>query len=77
MIIKFMTEGCAPCRAVSQVLDLCGIEYEEVNIAKDITSAIEHRIRSVPTILNTDTGATLTGFPGIYQTEEWVNEHCH
>ena len=77
MIIKFMTEGCAPCRAVSQVLDLCGIEYEEVNIAKDINRAVEHRIRSVPTIINTETGATLVGFSGIYQTEEWINEHCH
>jgi|TARA_B110000908_G_C9932164_1_gene304466 glutaredoxin len=77
MIIKFMTEGCAPCRAVSQVLDLLGIEYEEVNIATDITRAVEHRIRSVPTIVNTETGATLIGFKGIYHTEEWVNDNCN
>lgn len=76
MIIKFYTEGCAPCKAVSQVLNHNEIDYDEVDIGKDIESAIHHKVRSVPTILNTDTGATLVGFKGITQTQEWIDEHC-
>jgi glutaredoxin len=76
MIIKFYTEGCAPCKAVGHVLDNLKIDYDEVDIGKDIESAIHHKVRSVPTILNTETGATLVGFDGIYKTEEWINDNC-
>jgi len=76
MIIKFYTEGCQPCKAVGGILDNKGIEYEEIDIGKDIDSAIHYKVRSVPTVINTDTGATLVGFKGIYDTEEWINENC-
>jgi|TARA_R110001606_G_C15251744_1_gene637440 thioredoxin 1 len=76
MIIKFYTEGCAPCKAVSAVLNNYGIDYKEVDIGKDIDVAIKYKVRSVPTVINTDTGATLVGFKGIYETQEWVDDHC-
>ena len=76
MIIKFYTEGCAPCKAVSAVLNNYGIDYKEVDIGKDIDAAIKYKVRSVPTVINTDTGATLVGFKGIYETQEWIDEHC-
>tara|TARA_R100001369_G_scaffold61993_1_gene88848 strand:+ start:571 stop:804 length:234 start_codon:yes stop_codon:yes gene_type:complete len=77
MIIKFYTEGCAPCKAVSQVLNSLEIDYKEVDIGKDIDSAIKYKVRSVPTVINTETKATLVGFKGIMETTEWVNEHCN
>ena len=77
MIIKFYTEGCAPCKAVSQVLNSLEINYEEIDIGKDIDPAIHYKVRSVPTVLNTETGATLVGFKGIMETTEWVNEYCN
>lgn len=76
MIIKFYTEGCQPCKAIGSVMDSLEIDYQEIDIAKDISAAIEHKVRSVPTILNTDTGATLVGFPGMFKSEEWLNDHC-
>lgn len=76
MIIKFYTEGCAPCKAVSAVLNSNEIDYDEVDIGKDIDSAIKYKVRSVPTVINTETGATLVGFKGITQTQEWIDEHC-
>lgn len=76
-IIKFMSKGCAPCNAVGSVLDSMGIEYETVDIAEDIEKAIEHQVRSVPTLLNTETKERLLGFNGIYKTEEWINVHCN
>jgi|TARA_R110000787_G_scaffold245896_2_gene351705 glutaredoxin len=76
MIIKFYTEGCAPCKAVTQVLNSMDIDYDEIDIGKDIESAIHHKIRSVPTVLNTETGATLVGFKSISKTQEWINDNC-
>jgi|TARA_R110002167_G_scaffold307022_1_gene511763 glutaredoxin len=76
MIIKFYTEGCQPCKAVSAVLNNNNIDYDEIDIGKDIESAIHHKVRSVPTVLNTATGATLVGFKSITKTQEWVDEHC-
>ena len=65
-----------PCKAVSTVLNHAEVDYEEIDIAKDIASAIKYRVRSVPTVLNTETGATLIGFKGIRETTEWVNDNC-
>ena len=76
MIIKFYTEGCQPCKAVSSVLNSNEIDYNEIDIGKDIKSAIHHKIRSVPTVLNTETGATLVGFKSISKTQEWINDNC-
>jgi glutaredoxin len=76
MIIKFYTEGCQPCKAVSSVLNSNEIDYDEIDIGKDIKSAIHHKIRSVPTVLNTKTGATLVGFKSISKTQEWINDNC-
>ena len=45
MIIKFYTEGCAPCKAVSQVLNSLNIDYEEIDIGKDIDRAIHYKVR--------------------------------
>ena len=36
MIIKFYTEGCQPCKAVSSVLNSNEIDYDEIDIGKDI-----------------------------------------
>ena len=77
MIIKFYTEGCAPCKAVSQVLNSLEIDYKDIDIGKDIDLAIKYKVRSVPTVLNTETGATLVGFKGIMETTELVNESCN
>ena len=76
MLIKFYTKGCAPCEAVSTVLNHNEIDYEELDIGKDIDSAIKYKVRSVPTVINTETGATLVGFKGINHTQEWIDEHC-
>ncbi len=76
MSIKLYTEGCQPCKAVSSVLNSNKIDYDEIDISKDIESAIHHKIRSVPTVLNTETGATLVGFKSISKTQEWINDNC-
>ena len=41
MIIKFYTEGCQPCKAVTSILNSSEIDYEEIDIGKDISQAIQ------------------------------------
>jgi len=77
MIVKFYTEGCMPCYALTVLLDELMVDYDEVNIEKDMESAIDHRVRSVPTLLNTDTGARLVGFKDKETVEAWLNDNCY
>jgi glutaredoxin len=41
MIIKFYTEGCQPCKAVSSVLNSNEIDYDEIDIGKSISKTQE------------------------------------
>jgi|TARA_B110000908_G_scaffold123405_1_gene144731 glutaredoxin len=75
MIIKFHTQGCAPCKAVSEILNAGGVIYEEVDIGLDIDSAIEYRVQAVPTLLNTETGDRLVGFKDKITVEGWINDN--
>ena len=77
MLIKFYTKGCQPCYALSVALDKLMIEYTEVDIGKDLESAIKHEVMSVPTLLNTETGNRLTGFTSQVQLEEWLHDNQH
>ena len=76
MIIKFYTTGCAPCKVVSTILDELQISYEDIDIGKDMESAIKHRVRTVPTLVNTETGKRLIGFKDKTTVEDWINDNC-
>ena len=73
MIIKFYTEGCSPCYAISVLLDKMMVEYDEIDIGKDMESAIDHRVSSVPTLINTADGSRLVGFKDKKTVEDWIN----
>jgi|TARA_R110002126_G_scaffold279899_1_gene427017 thioredoxin 1 len=75
MIIKFYTEGCTPCKTVSAILDELGVSYENVNIEKDMDSAIKYRVRTVPTLVNTETGKRLVGFKDKLTVEGWLDDN--
>jgi|TARA_R110000822_G_scaffold131716_1_gene268819 thiol-disulfide isomerase/thioredoxin len=75
MIIKFYTEGCAPCKAVTQVMNSMEIPYHEINIGQNIGEAIKYKVMSVPTLLNAKTGERLVGFKSITHTTEWLNDN--
>ena len=75
MLIKFYTEGCNPCYALSVMLDNKMVEYESVDIEKDMVAAIKHRVMSVPTLLNTETGARLIGFKDKETVEKWLHDN--
>jgi thiol-disulfide isomerase/thioredoxin len=75
MIIKFYTEGCGPCYALGILLDKLMVDYDEIDIGKDFESAIDHRVLSVPTLLNSATGSRLVGFKDKETVEEWLNDN--
>jgi len=75
MIIKFQTKGCSPCYAMSVLLDKMMVEYEEVDIEKDMESAIDNRVSSVPTLINTTNGNRLVGFKDKETVKEWINDN--
>jgi len=75
MLLKFYTEGCNPCYALSVLLDNMMINYESVDIEKDMQAAIDHRVMSVPVLLNTETGARLVGFKDKQTVEKWLNDN--
>lgn len=53
-IIKFEKPGCRPCEIVSSLLEEAGIAFEAINPFDQPDLAVEHQIRSVPTVLVLD-----------------------
>jgi len=75
MIIKFYTQGCAPCKAIDSILTQMDVSFHEVDISQDIDKAIEFKVKSVPTLLNTESGERLVGFKSISHTEGWIHDN--
>lgn len=77
MLLKFYTPSCQPCKALSAVLDEKRVDYVEVNVNEYVDRAIANRIRSVPVLINDETGARLDGFKDKAQVEAWLNDHYY
>jgi thioredoxin-like negative regulator of GroEL len=76
MIIKFYTEGCQPCKALTTLLDNMMVEYVSCNREEEWLLAADNRIMSVPTLLNTETGKRLIGFKNKEKVKEFLNDNC-
>lgn len=57
-ILKFYATWCVPCKALSKYLeeskDIITCTIEEVDIEKNMETAIEYGVRSVPTMVLLD-----------------------
>lgn len=50
-LVKFFKPDCVPCQSVSNYLDERNINYEEINPFDNPMLAMEHKIRTVPTLI--------------------------
>ena len=76
-ILKFEADWCAPCHALTKVME--DMDYEAVDIETDEgkAMAIEYRVGSVPTLVMVDdegyTVKTMIGLKPRSAIERWVN----
>ena len=76
-ILKFYADWCAPCRALTTVLDGGNVETEAVNIELNADLTIQHNVRKVPTLVFLDEegkeAARLSGMITLEQVKEKIN----
>lgn len=81
VLMRFNAPWCAPCRAMKPVVEkvlaeFADIEYVDINIDENPEMAVEHGIRSIPTlILVNDQGAKrLVGSATAEQVKEFLSQ---
>ena len=78
-ILKFYADWCAPCKALTTVLDQNNISVDSVNIELEPTLTIKHNIRKVPTMVFVDDEGNevdkIHGMATAEQIKAKINEH--
>jgi thiol-disulfide isomerase/thioredoxin len=66
MLYKFYSESCAPCKAMSNylILKYPNLVVSEIDVSDPGNEQIvdAYNVNSIPTLIDTETGKTLTGF---------------
>ena len=55
-LLKFSSESCSPCKALSKTLNEVAVPFpvQEVNVDSDSELAVMYKVRSVPTLILVD-----------------------
>lgn len=69
-VIVFSATWCANCNAQRQKLTQAGIEYEVVDVDKEMQKAREFKVRSLPTTVIVEGDTIVRQLTGITNTEE-------
>lgn len=72
MIFKFSAEWCQPCKQLTKILAEAGIPVEEIDIDKAQDVVVAFDIRSVPTLVHSETGEKLIGVKTAKEIKDWV-----
>ena len=76
-ILRFTASWCQPCKAMAKNLEVANldipIEVIDIDVHDDV--AIDHSIRSVPTLILKDgtTEKRLVGLQSVDKIKEWAN----
>ena len=82
VLVDFWAEWCAPCKALSPILDEISDELEgkvvisKVNLDENQDLAMKYSIRSIPTLLlfiNGELSDTKVGLPTKSDLVDWIN----
>lgn len=70
MLLKFTSPTCQPCKELNrQLKEGTGIgeqlELEEVDVTRNPDIVMQYGVRSVPTLVNVDTGEKIVGLEPI------------
>lgn len=50
-LLKFSSEFCGPCKAVSILLKKYDFSIREIDVVEDYESALEYKVSSIPTLI--------------------------
>lgn len=75
VLLKFWAPWCAPCRTMIPAIEntmtkFDAVELMSVNVDEDPDSAVEHRVRSVPTLVLMKGGEAAGRLCGARSAEE-------
>lgn len=68
MLIKFTSPTCQPCKELNRQLKEgtgIGVDLEEVDVTRNPDIVMQYGVRSVPTLVNVDTGEKIVGLEPI------------
>lgn len=76
MLLKFTSPTCQPCKELNRQIQetFAQVELEEVDVTKNHDIVMEYGVRSVPTLVNTDTEEKFVGLEPIlgYLREQYA-----
>ena len=76
-IIKFKAKWCGPCTTLAPIFDqviseLSGVDYQEVDVDQEPMMAINHKVKSLPTIIVLKDDVEVERIVGVKSKVEYV-----
>ena len=74
MVLKFYSESCGPCKALSRMIDKAGLQDIVVNVDVDKEPAAvkNYNVKSVPTVIVTEGEKEIVRWTGLFNVNELI-----